>query len=96
MVKPKSPGGKVTLPSIPPGEDETSFKRHNNAIRLEMAKKGKQNMTVLNELVKQSFPMRRKDILDNSFHVNVILQKYRFLKNPDLVSLYYYVVKIFD
>ena len=55
-------------------------------IRSELAKKGKRNKTVVNELVKLSYAMRQQDILENASHVNVILEKYPFLREPNHVS----------
>ena len=82
-TKSKSPGPS---PVIPAGEDETSFIRHNSMIRSEVSKKEKKNKSVINELVKVSYGMRRRDILENASHVNVILDKYPFLREPDYVS----------
>ena len=83
----KSPGPELSLPDVPQGEDETSFKRHNDAIRAEMAKRGKRNMSVIKELLNISYPMRRHDIKSDSSHVQITLQKYPFLKDPDLVII---------
>ena len=73
----------LTSPTIPAGEDETSFERHNNQIRAEISKKGKKNQTVLTALIKQTFPMRRKDITESLCHSSEILRKYPFLKEVD-------------
>lgn len=84
----------MSTPTIPDGEDETSFTRHNKLIKSEMAKGGKKNSVVLSSLIKQSFAMRRRDILENTYHVHVILSKYPFLKEPSQVYTHgcYYVV----
>ena len=75
----------LTSPVIPDGEDDTSFKCHNTVIRSELAKKSKRNETVLNELIKQTFAMRRHDILESSTHAMITLQKYPFLREQDQV-----------
>ena len=51
-------------------------------IRSELVKTGKSNEAVLNHLIKQSFEMRRNDILLKSSHASVTLEKYPFLKEP--------------
>jgi len=78
----------VAIPDIPVGEDDTSFVRHNKAIKIEFSKKGKCNMAVIKELVMVSFAMRRQDIRASSCHIKDILVKYPFLKKKDLVSLF--------
>ena len=65
---------------MPAGEDDSSFARHNKEIKSQLAKK--KNSLVLNDLIKLSYAMRRKDILENSYHVKVIFEKYPFLKQP--------------
>lgn len=72
-------------PTIPAGEDETSFERHNNQIKAEFSKKGKRNQAVLTALIAQTFPMRRKDITESPCHSSEILVKYPFLKEGDQV-----------
>ena len=83
--KQQSPGRMIAIPDVPDGEDETSFIRHNKLIKSEMAKGNKKNSVVLGDLIKQSFAMRRRDILENSYHVQIILGKYPFLKEPNQV-----------
>ena len=88
VSKQQPPGSMVlTIPDVPVGEDETSFTRHNKQIKSEMAKGHKKNNVVLDDLIAQSFAMRRRDILDNSYHVNVILEKYPFLRHPSQVCI---------
>lgn len=85
-MKRKSPVSALpALLVIPDGEDEASFARHNKLIKTELTKRGKGNTLVINELVKQSFAMRRKDITENAMHTNMILDKYPFLKEPNQV-----------
>lgn len=81
----KSPGSVLPSLDVPDGEDETSFERHNKLIRTELAKKGKGKKAVLDDLIYQSFAMRRKDISNNIRHSQVLLEKYPFLKKPDEV-----------
>ncbi len=85
-IQNKRPGESVAIPDIPEGEDDTSFERHNKAIKMECSKKGKRNMAVIKELVTVSFAMRRRDIRDSSCHVKDILVKYPFFKMLNLVS----------
>jgi hypothetical protein len=91
-VSKQQPTGRMllTVPDIPIGEDETSFTRHNKLIKYEMSKGNKKNLVVLNDLIAQSFAMRRRDILDNSYHVNITLEKYPFLKHPNQVRISHY------
>jgi hypothetical protein len=71
----------------PAGEDDISFQRHNNQIRAELSKKGKINRSIVDNLVKQTFSMRRKDITENPCHSFEVLKKYSFLKEVDQLFL---------
>ena len=63
-----------------------SFDRHNKEIRSSFCRKdGPRNSTVVNELINITFAMRRKDILDNNYHVHAILEKYPCFKEPSQV-----------
>ncbi len=73
-------------PEIPPGEDETSFKRHNKLLSIEY-KKSKPNMAVVTSLMERTYAYRRIDILENSTDINEILSKYPFLQNLDQVRV---------
>lgn len=92
-----NPGVTCSLskPQVPPGEDKASFDRHNNALVIEF-RKSVPNMTVVNSLMDASFAMRWADIHDNPCPVDIILEKYPFLKIPTQVSnniifiLFYY------
>ena len=76
----------MPIPVIPEGEDQTSFARHNHRIQLEM-KKTRPNLAVINDLISHSFAMRRHDILDNSYDLETVFQKYPFLREPEQVYL---------
>ena len=80
-----SPGLTISEPVVPPGEDNVSFERHNKEIKSHFHRNGRRNLVVLKELIKTSFAMRRKDILENNYHVKTILQKYPFFKEPSQV-----------
>ena len=72
------------LPPIPPGEDETSFERHNRVLKTEY-NKANPNVSTVKELMKVTFPMRRQDILSHG-HTYDPLQKYPYLQQPSHVS----------
>ena len=78
----------MSTPEIPPGEDATSFKRHNSLLIAE-SRKGHPNMLLVNDCMKKSFEMRRKDLLTELYSVNVVFEKYPFLRRPDQVATYY-------
>ena len=77
MNKPKSPGVDSIMkpPKVPPGEDETSFNRHNKVLILE-SKKAHPNMTVVRELMQTTFALRRRDILNTSYNTQTLFSKY--------------------
>ena len=75
----------ITIPVIPEGEDQTSFGRHNRMIQAEM-KKSRPNFTVLRELVSRSYAMRRIDLLENTYSLTEVFNKYPFLAESDHVS----------
>lgn len=85
--KRKIPGVDSILksPSIPVGEDETSFQRHNKILILE-SKKAHPTMLVVSELMERTFAFRRKDILDASYDIETIVSKYPFLQNTEQVN----------
>lgn len=81
-----SSGATLVPPSVPSGEDDVSFSRHNKEIKSLMAKKRlHKNLVSLNHLIKLSYAMRRNDILSHEYHVKVILERYPFFKEPDQV-----------
>lgn len=86
--KRKSPGLDSILkpPEIPPGEDETSFKRHNKVLQMEY-KKSKPNMAVVTSLMERTYAFRRADILANPSVITEILSKYPFLQNVEQVCI---------
>ena len=79
----KKPITSGTSISVPPGEDKTSFERHNRLLSIEYAK-AKKNETIIKELMKISYAMRRNDILENG-HTFSIIDKYPFLQTPEHV-----------
>ena len=72
-----------TLIQVPPGEDKTSFERHNRLLSMEYTRP-KKNETIVKELMKVSYAMRRNDILENG-HTFSIIEKYPFLQRPEHV-----------
>ena len=73
------------VPGLKPGEDEHSYERHCQKIKLELKKKTV-NQVVLNSLAELTFPTRRKDILTNSDSVKTIFSKYPHLhSSPEQV-----------
>jgi hypothetical protein len=44
------------------------------------------SLGVLHGIIRSSFAMRRQDILDGTYHVKIILEKYPFLKDPSQVA----------
>ena len=58
-------------PTIPPGEDVTSF-QHLNKVLLIGSKKVHPNMLVIGDLMEHTFAMRRRDILESSHDINTI------------------------
>ena len=72
---------------IPEGEDEAAFNRHNSALKGEF-KKAKPNKAVVAALMKQSFAMRRNNVLQQARPLNEMLELYPFLSDPDEVSNY--------
>ena len=75
-------------PTVPPGEDEASFKRHNKILILE-SKKSRPNIAVVTPLMERTFAFRRADILANPLDVTTMFTKYPFLQNVDQVSANY-------
>ena len=74
----------MKLPSVPAGEDEVSFQRHNRVLKAEFSK-SRHNKQIVSELMNVTFPMRRADILLSPCNINKILKKYPFLQT-DFVS----------
>ena len=72
-------------PTIPPGEDVTSFQHHNKVLHIE-SKKVNPSMLVIGDLMECTFAMRRRDTLESSYDINTILSKYPFLQNSEQVS----------
>ena len=72
------------LPPILPGEDETSFERHNRVLKSEFSKSNP-NMHTVHELMNIIFSMRRRDILSQGHTFNP-LTKYPYLQQPSHVS----------
>ena len=74
----------MKLPSVPAGEDEVSFQRHNCVLKAEFSK-SRHNKQIVSELMNVTFPMRRADILLSPCDINKILEKCPFLQT-DFVS----------
>ena len=82
---PKSPSvNKAEKLSVPAGEDEVSFARHNRVLKAEFSK-SKPNAEMVKDLMERTFAMRRKDILSQG-HSYDPLAKYPFLQVAKHVS----------
>ena len=68
------------LPPIPPGEDKTSFERHNRVLKFECSKSNP-NMHTVQELMNITFSMQRRDILSQGHTFNP-LTKYPYFRSP--------------
>lgn len=84
----------MEMPAIPAGEDQTSFKRHNQILVAE-SKKAKPNMQVVGSLMERTYAFRRGDIISSPSDVMHHLAQYPFLQNVEQVSkwwlhIYYY------
>ena len=66
------------IPEIPLGEDKFSFMQHNKRIQQELCK-ATVNKAIVNELVDQTYALRRRDILMNPTDVETTFNKYPFL-----------------
>lgn len=86
ILRKKVPGihSALAMPDIPAGEDEVSFRRHNNVLRAEWTKSSR-NMMVVNELMDVTYGLRRRTILEESMDVETLFEKFPFLQDPDQV-----------
>ena len=84
VVKKKAPACVQALPEIQPGEDDISFQRHNRVLQAEWSKV-KRNVMMVEELMERTFPMRRREILENSCDVQTLFKKFPFLQDPEQV-----------
>ena len=91
-VMPDTPPAVCTLPI---GEDAASQQRHLKVLQSEL-KKVNPNRQVVKELMKRTFPTRRKFILDgNGLTVQEILLTYPALKDPaEVCILYHFLIKL--
>ena len=86
--RPKSSGGphlKRPKLDVPPGEDSTSFLRHNKFLLGEFTK-AHPNRASVAEAMKLSYSMRRKDITSSERPVLQLLNLYPFLGDKDEVK----------
>lgn len=83
LEQPKKPMINGTLVQVTPGEDKTSFERHNRLLSMEYTRP-KKNEAIVKELMKVSYAMRRNDILENG-HTFIITERYPFLGQPEHV-----------
>jgi len=72
------------VPSIPAGEDQTSFDRHNRVLQLQFSKSNR-NGAIIKELMDITYPMRRREIIETG-HLFDIKKKFPFLQEPKYVS----------
>ncbi len=74
------------------GEDETSFNRHIKVLQAEFAKpKSRQNLQIVDDLMKKTFLTRRQEIIENSLNLNNLFERFPFLKDSTNVSLLFFV-----
>lgn len=85
LLKPLQTATLLTKVSIPPGEDDKSFKRNNLALITE-CRKSKPSLSSLQSLLATTFPFRRNEILAGKDY-SCILQDYPYLMTFDLVSI---------
>ena len=81
IIKPSIP----FAPLIPEGEDEASLERHLKKLKEEM-KRPTPSKNIVRELMRRTFPLRRRIIMDGTEILSSILQTYPALKFPDEVS----------
>lgn len=74
----------ITPPSVPAGEDEISFKRHNKVLIKEKSK-SHPNSQVVSDLMEITFSIRRDDIVTISCNITQLLTKYPFLSEENQV-----------
>ena len=72
-------------PTIPAGEDESSWKRNIKAMALE-CKKAAPDLRNLDHLMERSFSFRRRAILETPVPTISLFETYPALKRPDMVS----------
>lgn len=75
-VKPHKP---FEVPPVPDGEDDISFKRHNNVLKAEHSKANNITITA-NKLMDHTFAQRRREMLDSKDDVKKTFQKYPYLQ----------------
>ena len=89
--KRKSPGITQTPrrpPLFTPGEDAVSLERHDNLLKAEFRKK-KRNDTVVSDLMKRTFPLRRQTILEKPMNFDSMFERFPFLQDTDQVYTLY-------
>ena len=74
----------MNLPAVPAGEDEAAFKQHNKRLIAE-SKRNNPRMLTVNECMKKSFEIRRRDLLSELYDTNSVFEKYPFLHEPEQV-----------
>ena len=72
-------------PLLTDSEDEASQQRHKKKLKDEM-KRVSPNRQIVRELMKRTFPVRRREVLDGIGTVQEILSYYPALKSPEEVS----------
>lgn len=82
----KSPGIMNTIksPAIPPGEDCISYGRHIKVLQVEF-KKTNRNSHVLESLMERTFAMRREEIMEKGYEMNVLFDRFPFLQEVEQV-----------
>ena len=82
---PKSPGA----PSIPCGEDKASHLRHVKLLQQE-ERKLVPNKGVVSDLMKRTYPFRRREFLEQPLPITELFKIYPSLKRSDQVRSYRY------
>ena len=89
LLKPLQTASLLKKVSLPPGEDDTSFKRNNSSLIAE-CRKGKPNQLSVQSLLVTTFPFRRNEILMGK-DLKCILEDYPYLTNFNVVNLFIYL-----
>ena len=85
----KAPGitNSVKHPVPPPGEDAVSYECHTKALQVEF-KKTNRNCAIITDLMDRSFAMRRVEILENNYSLQILLDGFSFLQEAEQVHVY--------
>lgn len=71
-----------------PGEDDVSYERHLKQLQGEFSKK-KRNPQIVKELMEKTFVQRRTEILEKSYTLVQLFERFPFLQELEHVSAQY-------